>query len=101
MNRKLSLTLCLAAFTTVSHAANLEHGKQLAEKNCIACHSEMTGGDGSTLYTRKDRRVRSLDELKAQVQRCESNMGLPWFDDDIADVAAYLNEQYYKFGKTE
>ena len=35
--------------------------------------------------------------LKKQVKRCELNLGLTWFDEDIQDVVSYLNTTYYKF----
>jgi mono/diheme cytochrome c family protein len=87
-------TVGLSSFTL---AANIENGKKLYEAHCITCHSRMTGGDGSLLYTRKNRRVNSLDALNNQVRRCESNLELKWFDEDIEDVVHYLNTRYYKF----
>ncbi len=88
--------LALLIFNPLS-AADIPHGQQLHEQNCVSCHASMTGGDGTTLYTRKDHRVTSLAALDAQVQRCAINLELKWFDDDLADVAAYLNTNYYKF----
>lgn len=92
----------LAATAIVGHApawaADAAHGKELHAANCVSCHVNMTGGDGSVLYTRSDRKVNSLPQLEAQVRRCESNLELKWFDEDIADVVQYLNRTYYKFG---
>lgn len=79
--------------------ADRQHGQSLHDQNCQACHIGMTGGDGSVLYTRSQRKVRSLTSLEAQVRRCESNLQLKWFDEDIADVVDYLNHAYYKFSK--
>jgi mono/diheme cytochrome c family protein len=88
---------CLAlALGSAAQAADVAHGKTLHESNCIACHSSMTNGQPSSLYTRPDRRVTSLAGLEKQVRRCELSLGLTWFDDDIGDVVAYLNEQFYK-----
>lgn len=70
--------------------ADMENGKTLTGKNCIGCHDD-------SVYTRKDRRVTTLSALQNQVQRCEINLGLKWFEDDINDVVDYLNHQYYKF----
>jgi hypothetical protein len=58
--------------------------------NCTSCH-------GTEVYTREDRRVQSLDQLKAQVRMCEQNLGLKWFDDEVNAVATLLNEEYYGF----
>jgi mono/diheme cytochrome c family protein len=100
MNRTLfgALTLCsLLLATAQADEASLAHGKELHQKNCTSCHANMTGGDGSALYTRSNRRVNSLEALNAQVRRCESNLELKWFDEDINSVVEYLNTNYYKF----
>jgi hypothetical protein len=41
--------------------------------------------------------VESLDGLERQVRRCETTIGLRWFDEDIQDVVGYLNRHYYRF----
>lgn len=90
--------LCLLAFST-QVAADVSKGKQLHDKNCIACHINISGGDGTALYTRTNHRVTHLNALKAQVRRCESNLELRWFEEDIDAVVDYLNTTYYKFGR--
>lgn len=74
-------------------------GKQMVEKNCIACHAARFGGDGSKIYTREDRRVKSAKGLVAQIRTCNTNLGLNWFEDEELHVARYLNDTYYKFDK--
>ena len=49
------------------------------------------------MYTRENRKVTTPAGLQKQVRRCEQTLGLQWFDEDIDDVAAYLNESFYKF----
>jgi mono/diheme cytochrome c family protein len=71
-------------------ANDLELGKQLNDQHCVKCH-------GSEVYTRPDRRVKSLEGLHKQVRFCEQNLGLTWFDDQINSTASYLNQEYYKF----
>jgi cytochrome c5 len=65
-------------------------GKQLHDANCMGCHD-------TSVYIREDRRITRLDSLKTHVQRCATNLDKPWFDDELAAVAAYLNQTYYKF----
>lgn len=84
------LTLCLLAPMTGLQAADIKHGKDLQEKHCMSCHD-----DG--MYTREDRFINKLSSLRTQVQRCESTLGLKWFDEDVDAVTAYLNKKYYKF----
>jgi cytochrome c553 len=86
----ISIAVCLLAATSTLQAADLDNGKTLVDGNCTKCHDER-------VYTRPDRRVTTLEGLNKQVTRCEQSLGLKWFDDDIADVAAYLNQTYYHF----
>lgn len=72
-------------------------GKGLHDKACISCHVSTFGGDGSKMYTRADRKTRSAQQLAARVSGCNANTGAGWFPEDEAHVAAYLNQQYYKF----
>ena len=65
-------------------------GKELADEKCYSCH-------GNDAYTRKDRMVKTRSGLTSQVRRCELSLGLKWFDEDVDDVAGYLNQQFYKF----
>ncbi|QMU61115.1 MAG: cytochrome c [Gammaproteobacteria bacterium] len=74
-----------------------QDGSALHSENCIACHSAMTGGDGSVLYTRDDRNVISLGALNKQVDRCQSSLGLNWSNNKINSVQQYLNELFYQF----
>jgi hypothetical protein len=55
------------------------------------------GGDGSRIYTRKERRVTTRSKLLPQVARCNSELSLGLFPEDEAAIAAYLNEVHYKF----
>ena len=82
-------TAVLAASQTVV-ATDINLGKSLQQKNCMSCHD-----DG--IYSREDRRVTSSDALRAQVQRCETNLNLQWFPEDVDAVIEYLNTSYYKF----
>jgi mono/diheme cytochrome c family protein len=79
--------------------ADLAAGKTLHEKNCIACHASSYGGDGSVIYTRDFAKVTSAKGLVTQVRNCNTNLGLKWFEDEELNVAAHLNQTYYKFEK--
>jgi hypothetical protein len=54
-------------------------------------------GDAQAIYLRKDRKVTSMDKLKAQVALCNSELNLQLFPEDEEHIVAYLNEAYYKF----
>ena len=75
-----------------------DNGKKLiAESKCEACHISKLGGDGTAMYTRKDRRVTSKSKLLSQVARCNSELSLGLFPDDELAIAAYLDATHYKF----
>ena len=71
-------------------------GKALAEKDCVACHVRRFG-NATTIYTRPDRKVRTAEQLLAQVQFCNVDLKTGYFPEEEEHVAAYLNLQYYKF----
>lgn len=71
--------------------------KMVAEKNCSGCHQRLVGGDGTKLYLRSDRRVKTPAQLAAQVSYCSNQLKTGWFPDDEEHVVAWLNQRYYKF----
>ncbi|MBK5963066.1 green heme protein [Thiocystis minor] len=75
---------------TPAPAVATDDAESLYQTHCIRCH-------GSEIYTREDRKISSFEGLERQVQRCELSLGLQWFDENISDVAAYLNRHYYQF----
>ena len=84
------ITAGLATLSSSSFAIDVNHGKSLQQENCMRCHD-----DG--IYTREERRVTTLDALRQQVQRCETNLDLTWFPEDVDAVIEYLNTSFYKF----
>lgn len=97
---KACLIILLSTLMINAQAADstdLAAGKKLVETHCISCHASSFGGDGSGIYTREYRKVRSLAGLKAQVTNCNTMLNLKWFDDDEQQVVQYLNHTYYHF----
>lgn len=78
-------------------AADIQAGKTLHNSHCIACHDSLTQGKPERIYTRPDRQVKTYSELLKQVRRCQMSLGLTWSEDALKDVAAFLNNRYYKF----
>ncbi len=100
--KTLTALFCSALLAGSVHAAPFakgdpKSGKILHDKTCISCHANMFGGDGSEMYTRADRKIKTAQQLAARVSGCNANTGAGWFPEDEAHVAAYLNQQYYKF----
>ena len=71
-------------------AVDLENGKSLHDENCLRCHDE-------SKYTRKNRIVKNFQQLYERIKQCELMAELTWFDEEIADVTAYLNNKFYYF----
>jgi mono/diheme cytochrome c family protein len=91
-----------AAATAAPHfpGADLANGRHLHhERKCAACHSEKTGRDEGFIYLRDERKVKTLADLRRYVSLCNSELRLELFPDDERDVAAYLNEQFYRLGR--
>lgn len=92
--------LCLAA---AAHAdpfpkANPQTGKRLFdEAGCGACHNSLMGGDGGRIFTRPEHKVRDAQGLLKMVRFCVSQTGAQIFPEDMEHIAAYLNQQFYKF----
>jgi cytochrome c2 len=73
-------------------------GEKLAkEKNCESCHIKMLGGDGTGIYTRQGRLITTPQALLQRVSACSAQTNAGWFPEDETNVAAYLNEKFYKF----
>jgi len=92
MRRILSAVLLILA-PLGAHAAlpgNAAEGKNLHDIYCTGCHD--TG-----VYSRQDRRVRSLDALKRQLQSCERAAGTKFSAKEQQDVLKYLNDGFYRF----
>ena len=85
-----SLLASLLAASLSVQAEETVDAQALVEQNCTSCH-------GPEVYTRDERRVESLDALHGQVQMCEQNLELTWFDDQVDAVTSLLNRKYYNF----
>jgi mono/diheme cytochrome c family protein len=73
------------------------HGKKLYDAKCAACHVQLTGGDGSALFTRPNHTVRSVEGLMGRVEGCNRRVNANLSRNDVNDVVKYLNQTYYKF----
>lgn len=93
-----ALLIAIPAFANPFPKADPKRGEELVKKNnCNSCHVSIVGGDGTGIFTRADRKVKSPSALLAQVRICNTMLGTNWFPEDEENVAAYLNQTYYKF----
>jgi mono/diheme cytochrome c family protein len=68
-------------------------GELLYNNNCVACHNEK-------MHWRGNKLVNDWDSLEAQVRRWQQASSLGWRDEDIMEVARYLNGRFYGFTPT-
>jgi mono/diheme cytochrome c family protein len=78
-------------------AADAKAGQQLHDRQCIACHVAQFGGDGSRVYLRPERKVKSMEGLRQRIAVCNTFAKAGWFPDEEEQVTAYLAQRYYKF----
>jgi mono/diheme cytochrome c family protein len=65
-------------------------GELLYSTHCISCHN-------TQIHWRDRKAANNWVSLKAEVERWQKISGLGWREEDVTDVARYLNAQYYRF----
>ncbi|MCP4699264.1 MAG: cytochrome c [Gammaproteobacteria bacterium] len=95
--KRCFVVLTLLAAAGIAQAGDVANGKKLHDENCVSCHKSMMNGDPSKIYTRSDHKMTSLNALQSQVRFCATSLNVQWFEDELGDVTAYLNKEYYKF----
>ena len=93
----LMTALLSAGLPALAGGDPAEGRKLVAERKCETCHHNKTLGDATAVYLRKDRKVTSMEKLRAQVALCNSELNLQLFPDDEEHIVAHLNATYYKF----
>ncbi|MCK5919240.1 MAG: hypothetical protein KAG34_12495 [Cocleimonas sp.] len=90
---KITMTICGMLLASSAYAeGDATKGKTIyAASECVRCHQT------NEMFTRKDRKVKTLLALNAQVRTCDAQLSTNLFDDEIEDVVAYLNQAHYKF----
>ena len=93
----LFLATC-TAYAAPFASGNAENGKKLfAKYECSGCHQGKMGGDGSTIFTRPDHKVRSAADIIPQIKFCSGMVGANLTAQEDQDLSAYLNQTYYHF----
>ena len=82
-----AMCVLLAACGAAPHG-NPARGEQL-HRACLGCH-------GTELYVPPAAKVKTLRELKEQVEVWNDRMNPKLDEQEIADVTAYLNAEFYK-----
>ncbi|MFA7522672.1 MAG: cytochrome c [Halothiobacillaceae bacterium] len=94
--RALGLVAGLMLAAPVVAEPDISWGGELFAQNCSECH--MVPHDDAWFQARAEAGgISDYDSLRSQVQGCANNFNLPWFDEEVEAVSAYMNEQYYGF----
>jgi cytochrome c2 len=83
----VSFAIVLSAPT---QAADVAQGEALHAAKCTGCHD-------TRQYTRPNRIIHSLEDLHARVKFCDGMANANFSADNIDDVVAYLNANFYQF----
>jgi len=93
MRFAVALVTFVTFVTLAGHATGAEfEASGYHEQHCTRCH-------GSEVYTRDNRRVQSYHALQAQVARCDANLAMGLFPEDLNALVEHLNTRYYRFDK--
>ena len=60
-------------------------------------HDECLGCHGTELYVPPQAKVKTLTELKKEVDNWNDRMNPKFSEQEVGDITAYLNSTYYKF----
>jgi cytochrome c553 len=82
--------VAIAPATWAQGATQPSRGELLYSTHCIACHTQQ-------VHWREQKLVTDWASLDGQVRRWARNTGLSWSDDDVVEVARYLNALHYRF----
>ena len=84
------LILLLTTVCADSSPGDSANGKRLYDANCTGCHD-------TSVFTRKDRVVQSLDDLKKQLASCAHMAKKEFSESETQGLLKYLNDQFYHF----
>ena len=62
------------------------------EANCMKCHKNLGYNTDKTVRMS----IGNKAQLNKAVNFCNNNLNIGWFDDEVGEVADYLNQEYYK-----
>lgn len=90
-----TLAVLFVSLGSLAHAdappmGDANRGELLYSTHCIACHSDK-------IHWREQKLVTDWKSLQSEVNRWQGISGLRWSNEDIADVARYLNAFYYRY----
>jgi mono/diheme cytochrome c family protein len=80
----------VASFAMAQPQPAASRGALLYATHCMACHT-------TQVHWRQKKLATDWASLNAQVRRWAENSALGWSDEELVDVARYLNATHYRF----
>ena len=88
------ITLAILFSTTLlislSHAKMQEGKKLFDEAKCMECHNTED-------FQHKKEKVNNFQKLSDTIHACAFNNDTGWFDEEVHEVAKYLNKNHYHY----
>jgi len=84
------LMLLMPSAYAASLPGDSANGKRLYDANCTGCHD-------TSVLSRKDRVVQSLDALKEQLVSCSHMANSAFSAREMQDLLKYVNDEFYDF----
>ena len=90
---RAAILLAALAHAATDDATKAEEGQELFNKSsCMECHNKSDfGGEKS--------KARTYQHIKDYTDACQINNDALWFEEDVENVAEYLNNEHYKLKK--
>ena len=86
----------ITLFLVTSAYAQKEDGQELfKDSKCLECYNIEDFKDKNM------QKAKSFKQMKDKVSACQIENDAQWFDDEVHDVASYLNHEYYHFKQKE
>jgi cytochrome c2 len=84
------LILLMPSAYAASLPGDAANGQRLFDAHCTKCHQ-------TDIFTRKDRKIQSLDALNEQLVGCAHAAKVDFSASEMQDLLKYLNDQFYHF----
>ena len=88
-NRVTAVLLLDLLLSAPGFAVDFDRGRALYENHCQTCHEDWA-------HTRGNRKVATLDGLRARVASWSVHSGLHWGTEEINAVTRFLNRRFYQ-----